>query len=98
MFVLGGMVTFNMKTNIIIAYCFLSLFYGIEHIGTILIDDINNKQMKYGRVSLICSYWYERYEPRKLIESGGQRKDLFPLLKDRASGPIYLKEYYLKKQ
>ncbi len=85
-----------MKQTIIILYCMATLFYGIVHTKSILRTDNLKSSMKYGRVSLICSYWYELYEPRNYIESNGQRKDLFPLI-DHAASPIYFKRYYKQK-
>ena len=83
----------NMKAVLI--YCYVMFIIGIWQTDAILKADIIKGSMAYGRVSLICSYWYERYEPKELIRAWKNKEKLpivCPLI-DRAASPIYWRKY-----
>ena len=84
-----------MKLILITIYSILTLVYGINNVRSILLSDIKRGGMEYGRVSLECSYWYELYAPRRLIEAwkrGEDKPDVFGEL-DKAAFPLYWRRY-----
>jgi len=83
-------------TRAVVTYCLICFTWGVCDVDRTLKADITQGGMKYGRVSLGCSYWYERYAPRELIEAWDMAEKLpivFPLI-DKAASPLYWYEFH----
>lgn len=57
-----------MKKHLVIyTYIILTFAWGIRHTQNNLAADVEYSTRDTGRVNLLCSYWYERFEPRKVL-------------------------------
>lgn len=81
-------------SKLIILYCLACLLFGIWNTKRVLSNDIKTGKMEYGRVSLLCSYWYECYFPNELLKWYKKNidKPLLPIYFDKAATPLYLKK------
>ena len=84
-----------MKVIYIIFYCYITFAWGINHTKNILRDDILTQHWEWGRNSLICSYWYELYNPSKTITSYKKNinQPIIYISGDKAATPRYLEHY-----
>ena len=85
-----------MKNQIIIfLYCFITFTCGLVHIGNTLLTDIKTQSWECGRVSLIASYWYEHYEPNKLLKWYKENidKPIAVFTCDKVAASLYSRKY-----
>ena len=75
----------------IIAYLLLTFAFGIYYTGYSLERDIRESTARTGRVNLLCSYFYENYNPREVLTwwvvTNGS--PLMPSVVDKASAIVY---------
>jgi len=88
-------ITDKSNSEIIILYLFCTFLIGIGHVNKILLRDIQAETWECGRVSLMVSYFYEHYEPNKLLAWYKEtiNKPLYLLKYDRAATPLYMRRH-----
>jgi len=76
-------------------YCFITMTWGINHTKRILKNDIVTQKWEWGRNELICSYWYDLYNPSKTLKwyKKNINRPLIYVSGDKAATPNYLKHW-----
>jgi len=84
-----------MKYLFIIFYCYITFAWGINHTQKVLSDDVLSQSWEWGRNTLICSYWYELYQPSETLNwyKRNINQPIVYVSGDKAATPNYLAHY-----
>jgi len=80
-----------MRKRLLIIYLILSFTFGIFYTKYDLQQDVKKAKLTSGRVNLLCSYWYEKWNPREVLTWWviNNRAPLYPGVVDKAAWIVY---------
>lgn len=81
--------------GVIVVYCATMLIFGILKTKEILRTDNDTGVRETGRVGLLCSYWYEDYSIRDVVQWPRKNKvKVVPYIVDKAALAVYSAAYH----